>query len=116
MALRLADLPRIMLTISAEAAKPTATTTWIRMGRYSCICAFNPKLAALPLGDGRRSGHRRRRGLQGGQLLGDALVLLEFLFHHSARNQILKLFIRTQAKHLFATAGRIAGPQIGVND
>ena len=61
----------------------------------------------------------RRKLRRWGQRLGkrrQAAILFAALFDHSARDQILKFFISTQAKHLFAPTSRVAGPQAFVHD
>ena len=45
-----------------------------------------------------------------------ATVFFAALFHHSARDQILKFFVSAKAKHLLAPTSRIAGPQAFVHD
>ena len=40
------------------------------------------------------------------------LVFLSGLFHHPARDQVLEFLVGAQAQHFLATAGRIPGPQI----
>jgi len=46
---------------------------------------------------------------------GSTLVFLADLFDQTAGHQILKLFIGTQAEHLFATADRITNLEVFEN-
>ena len=57
---------------------------------------------------------RRRDGLERGELLGDALVLLAVLLDHSAGDEILQLLVSAQAQHFFSAAGGIAIAQVQV--
>src|SRR4051812_31069093 len=46
----------------------------------------------------------------------EPLVFLASLTDRPTGDEVLKLFVSTQAQHLFAAAGRIPGPQIFVHD
>src|SRR5687768_18442122 len=96
--------------ISAEAAKPIAINTCNRIGKYSLTMNF-----AQGSDEGRLRRYRSRRGLERGELLRHAFVLLPVLLHHPTSHQVLKLFVSTKPKHFFPSAGRISGAQILVN-
>ena len=101
--------------MSADAAKPMATMTCKKIGRYSFISLNQP---GCDWADSDRGGSRSGRGdrLERGELLRNALVLLAVLFDHAAGNQVLKLLVSAQAQHFFTATRRITVPEILVND
>lgn len=56
---------------------------------------------------------RRRQGLGKG---GETAILFAGLFNHTARNEILKLFVGAEPKHLLTTTGCVTGAQAFVDD
>ena len=51
-----------------------------------------------------------------GQARGQPLVFFAGLPHRPARHQVLQLLVSAQAKHFLPAAGRIASPEVLVDD